>query len=205
MTPSSSRALCRCGYAVMGTRFPGVPGDGRSDVLKHPWSLPGPRGDGNGGRFVRSPCPSLTQYTRCRPLFPVQSMGGREEEGTTWTVFFTLLSPSAVVRCMFKKQARYIVTDCGGSVVTSVVTCPNPGVIMPGPTGKVWTHTGLEDQGYRWTNRRHCGNVGASVRLTSGHLPQGQPTQKLAGDRPKHRRAPTQELDLVSGTPSSYF
>ena len=45
----------------------------------------------------------------------------------------------------------------------------------------------------------------ASVRLTSGPLPQGRPAPKLAGDRPKHRRAPTQELDLLAGTPCSYF
>ena len=28
-----------------------------------------------------------------------------------------------------------------------------------------------------------------------GHPPPGGPTQELAGDRPKERRAPTQELD----------
>ena len=34
----------------------------------------------------------------------------------------------------------------------------------------------------------------------SGYPPQGRPTPQLAGNRPKHRRAPTQELVLLSGT-----
>ena len=38
---------------------------------------PGPArdrgGDGNGGHFVRSPCPPFTPYTRHCPFFPVQS------------------------------------------------------------------------------------------------------------------------------------
>ena len=39
---------------------------------------------------------------------------------------------------------------------------------------------------------------GASARRQAqvcGHSPAGRPTQELAGDRPKERRAPTQELD----------
>ena len=90
--------------------------------------------------------------------------------------------------------------------------------------GKAWAHTCLESrdplqnvgtrQGHQWTwtYQRHCGNAGARVTvggprscLTSGQSPQGRPTPKLAGYRPKHRWAPTQELDLMSGTPSSYF
>ena len=87
------------------------------------------------------------------------------------------------------------------------------------PLKSVGTHWSGE-QGFRWTCRRHCENVGPrdTGGPTSGILwvcwgqcatrkrappPQGQPTP--TGDRPKHRRASTQDRDLVSGTLSSYF
>ena len=55
-----------------GLGFRRVPGSALPDFCKHPRSLPGPRRDGNGGRFVRSPCTLQTQHNRCCPLFPVQ-------------------------------------------------------------------------------------------------------------------------------------
>ena len=41
---------------VTGTCFPGVRPLALPEVRKGPWPLRRPRGDGNGGRFVRSPC-----------------------------------------------------------------------------------------------------------------------------------------------------
>ena len=37
------------------------------------------------------------------------------------------------------------------------------------------------------------GMLGPLCELTSGHLPQGRPAPKLAGDGPKHQRALTQK------------
>ena len=45
------------------------------------------------------------------------------------------------------------------------------------------------------TGERIVGMLGLRCRLTSGHPPQGRPTPTLAGDGPKHQRAPTQQLD----------
>ena len=54
---------CRFRLLVLlftGTSFPGVRLLALPEFRKRPWPLRGSRGDGNGGRFVRSPClPSL--------------------------------------------------------------------------------------------------------------------------------------------------
>ena len=65
---------------LTGTCFPGVRLLALPEVRKGPWPLWRPRGDGNGGRFVRSPCllrgavcACCTPYTRYFPfLVPVQ-------------------------------------------------------------------------------------------------------------------------------------
>ena len=71
--PASS--YCRFRLLVLlltGTRLLRVRLLGHPDVRKRSWPLRRPRGDGNGGRFVRSPCPPVTPYTRHCPLVPVQ-------------------------------------------------------------------------------------------------------------------------------------
>ena len=77
--PFSSLVLQFTGTSIPGFRLLGHP-----DVRKRPWPLRRPRGDGHGGRFVRSPCLirgavcASTLYIRCCPfglcfpLFPVQ-------------------------------------------------------------------------------------------------------------------------------------
>ena len=57
--------------------------------------LSGGRGDGNCGRFARSPCPFLAQYTRCCPLGPCTGTGGygyspslRSPTGSSWFALF---------------------------------------------------------------------------------------------------------------------
>ena len=64
---------------LTGTRIPRVRLLGHPEVRKRPWPLRRSRGDGNGGRFVRSPC--LPSWRGLRllyvtpdavPLFPVQ-------------------------------------------------------------------------------------------------------------------------------------
>ena len=64
---------------VTGTRLLRAPLLALPEVRKGPWPLRRPRGDGNGGRFVRSPClPSarfalVVRYDSCFPLLvPVQ-------------------------------------------------------------------------------------------------------------------------------------
>ena len=42
--------------AVYGCKFSSSSALGHPEVRKRPWPLRGSRGDGNGGRFVRSPC-----------------------------------------------------------------------------------------------------------------------------------------------------
>ena len=79
---------------------------------------------------------------------------------------------------------------------------------MPRPTSQVNAPAALKEcrsQGYQWTYGRHCGTAGARFLAHERVHPQGRPTPKLAGDRPKYRRAPPQELDFVSGTLRSYF
>ena len=77
---------------------------------------------------------------------------------------------------------------------------PEPPVDVPATLRECW------GQGYRWTYWRHYGNAGAGV-LTCERVPPARATfsPKLAGDRPKDRRAPSQELDFVSGTLCCYF
>ena len=79
--------LVVCYYSLMpfdvtGTCFPGVRLLALPEVRKGPWPLRRPRGDGNGGRFVRSPClfrgtvcACCTQYTRHFPLWSLYSDG----------------------------------------------------------------------------------------------------------------------------------
>ena len=49
-----------------GTSIPGVRLLGHPEVRKRPWPLWRPRGDGNGGRFVRSPCLLCGAVCACR-------------------------------------------------------------------------------------------------------------------------------------------
>ena len=85
----------------------------------------------------------------------------REEHGLSF-----LAPVTKCCRRFFFQLVRYIperpgrepacVVDCGGFVVTTVVTGPNPQM----QTGKVWAHT------HWWTYQRHCGIAGD--RVTSG-------------------------------------
>ena len=58
-----------------GTRFPGVRLLALPEFRKRPWPLRRPRGDGSGGRFVRSPClPSLRLYALHQMLYHFWSL-----------------------------------------------------------------------------------------------------------------------------------
>ena len=69
------------------------------EVRKGPWLLRRPRGDGNGGRFVRSPCllrgavcACCTPYTRCFPFMgPCTAMVHRAPGHNRWGVVETSL------------------------------------------------------------------------------------------------------------------
>ena len=55
--------------SLRGPRFPRVCSTGTrflAELRKRPWPLPRPKGDGNGGRFARSPC--LRLVVRSAPL-----------------------------------------------------------------------------------------------------------------------------------------
>ena len=68
--PFSLVLLFLCRTTFTGTSIPRVRLLGHPDVRNRKWPLRGSRRDGNGGRFARSLCPFLTQYTRCCPLGP---------------------------------------------------------------------------------------------------------------------------------------
>ena len=68
-----------------------------------------------------------------------------KSQGRNMDCLFTLLSPSAVVRCILRAGAPYprkARADCAESVVTSGVTSPNSGggEIQPGSCAKARTH-----------------------------------------------------------------
>ena len=93
----------RLWYSYPSSRLLALP-----EVRKRPWPLRRSRGDGNGGRFVRSPCLLSRRglpYIRHFPLVPVQrwsielpatTVGERRRrrslrrhKGGLWTVFLT--------------------------------------------------------------------------------------------------------------------
>ena len=66
---------CRFRLLVLqftGTSIPGVRLLALPEFRKRPWPLRRPRGDGNGGRFVRSPC--LPSWCGLRLLYAVHQM-----------------------------------------------------------------------------------------------------------------------------------
>ena len=69
-------AGCGCGllYDVIGIRAPQVRLPGLPEVCKRPWPLRGSREDGNGGRFVRSPCLPLWRGLRLCALYQMLSL-----------------------------------------------------------------------------------------------------------------------------------
>ena len=112
---------------------------------------------------------------------------------------------------------------CNRTAVTSEVTSPNPvgGVIQPGSWRKAGTHwlSVGTDTGGRTGNivrmlgpespvdapTALCECWGQGLDPRAGTHREGDQPKELAGDRPKHRRAPTQELVLLSGTRSFFF
>ena len=134
-----SSAVCRgtqlhagCG---MGTCFLRVHGQAHLELRKRPWPLRRPRGDGNGGRFVRSPCLPVTPYTRHCPLVPVQrqsielpatTVGEcrrrhslRRHKGGRWTVRLTsrhhvLQGGFSSVWCVLRRSGQSPSADARG-------------------------------------------------------------------------------------------
>ena len=101
---SAARSTPLCGgfwYAF----FPRVP-----DVRNRPSPLRGSRGDGNGGRFARSPCPFLTQYTRCCPFGPCSAAVHGAPSHNRWGVVETPLpvkTQGRTMNCLSTPATKY--------------------------------------------------------------------------------------------------
>ena len=122
---------CRFRLLVLlltGTRLLRVRLLGHPDVRKRPWPLRRPRGDGNGGRFVRSPC--LPSWRGLRlyavPLFPVQQQSIELPGPNRWGVSETTL--------LVKTQGRTL--DCPfNSRPPRIVAGWFFNFVSPGPSG----------------------------------------------------------------------
>ena len=113
-------------YDVTGTSIPRVRLLGHPDVL-------GSRRDGNGGRFARSPCLFLTQYTRCCSFSLCTAAVHGAPSHNRWRVVDTPLPVktqgrdhelsfnSSYAVCGFQVSLRKVQQ---GPTVTPVVTSP---------------------------------------------------------------------------------
>ena len=129
---------CFLPYDVTGTRLLRDRPLGHPDVRMRPWPLRRPRGDGNGGRFVRSLCLPVTPYNRHCPLVPVQQQS-TELPANRWGVSETTLpvkTQGRTLDCPFNFRPPRIVAGWFFYFVS-----PGPSGLMRASEQSVARHT----------------------------------------------------------------
>ena len=101
----------------------------------------------------------------------------QRHKGRLWTILLIFVH-HVVLQGGFNVSLRKVQQDCGD--FGSHRSKPRSGVIQPGSWCKAGTHWLSVGNG---TPAALCECQGPESGLTSGHLPQGRPTQGLAGDR----------------------